>query len=844
MAHTFGNNSSRGSSATSPVDVSFTPAAGSTCLWLGLVYAGSTDRTGGAPTFRGIPLTQAGTNQRAAASPENTVEAWYLENPPVLAGTLSIPNTGTVTIRSVIATGIAATGFTSKFDVSSVGTGTSTNPSVSITPTVNGAIIFSVVGDGAQTWAPSARSGTQLFDTDNGTEGDGQQYFLQPTAGAQAMSWTFGTSEDWAIVNVAFKEVAIPTLSWQAPGRDVTTGAVPRFRDQLRRAVLPAILAGAFFAPVYPPPVLADAVAPNSGAIARAAPLIQYQSHFGPVFVPTADITVGLTGVSATGSVGTLGPATDKALTGNAVTGSAGTLGVDHAQAVTGNAATGSVGTLGVDHTRAITGNAATGSAGTMGPALSAGITGQAATGSVGTLGPEIAVGVTGNAATGSVGGLAVDTPAADAATGSAAGVVFPPRSVQYQAFTGPVYVPAAAATTIAWLPIYPDQHAPRRSGALQVWAQQHFAVIVDVPPDAWTQTYPDTVPRRRPRPASAELFATPAVPSASGAAADAAAGGSAGVVFPPRTVQYPSTFGPVYVPAAAATTIAWLPTYPVQHAPRRSGALYVWAQQHFAVLTEVVADAWTQLYPDALTRRRPSARGEVFAPPRIVSPDVTVALTGVSATGSVGTLTPAIDKAVTGNAATGAVGALGVDHTQPLTGTAATGAAGTLGPQTDVAATGAAATGSVGTLGVDHAQAVTGNAATGSIGALGPESAVALTGNTATGSAGTVSASASGGDVTVALTGVSATGSVGTLGPELSRDISGVAATGAVGSLTTRDITVALTGVSATGATGYVTASGGIGGTTRRATRARYRFRMGNIASHWWLLLLAYWSA
>jgi len=79
--------------------------------------------------------------------------------------------------------------------------------------------------------------------------------------------------------------------------------------------------------------------------------------------------------------------------------------------------------------------------------------------------------------------------------------------------------------------------------------------------------------------------------------------------------------------------------------------------------------------------------RGEPFPPliqrTRILSTDVTVALTGVSGTGGLGTLAVAL-----------AIG---------LSGLAGTGGVGTALPQTTVAITGSAATGSVGTVTESH---------------------------------------------------------------------------------------------------------------------------------------------
>jgi hypothetical protein len=214
MAHAFGTSGARQSLATNPNSYSYTTPAGATCMALMIVYAGAVDRAGGAPSFAGFTMSWNGATVRAAVSPETTVEMWWIEgqnfNLSAVTGNVVIPNTGALTIRSVVATGIAGGGFTSARDDYDTNTATSTNPTVTSTPTINGDIIFAVVGSGATTWAPSAQSGTNIVNTDAGANGDGMQYALRALSGAFAMSWTFGTSDDWAAIAVAFKEVTPP----------------------------------------------------------------------------------------------------------------------------------------------------------------------------------------------------------------------------------------------------------------------------------------------------------------------------------------------------------------------------------------------------------------------------------------------------------------------------------------------------------------------------------------------------------------------------------------------------------------------------------------------------------
>ena len=115
--------------------------------------------------------------------------------------------------------------------------------------------------------------------------------------------------------------------------------------------------------------------------------------------------------------------------------------------------------------------------------------------------------------------------------------------------------------------------------------------------------------------------------------------------------------------------------------------------------------------------------------------------ITGNAATGSPGSVgAGARTVALTGVEATGAVGTVSESDADPLTGNAATGAVGTAGPVNTIALTGVQATGAVGTVSETDADPLVGNAATGEVGTVGFGGVtVALTGAEATGAAGTV---------------------------------------------------------------------------------------------------------
>ena len=207
MAHTYSLGRARSSSAGNPITFSYTVAAGDTVICLLLNVASGTSRAGGSPTWGSYTFTQRSSTQKAAASPEASAELWDVLNPFPGTATLTIPNTGALTIKYTVVIGRAAGGGYSAFDVASGGNNTSTNPTPgAATVTTAGDIGFAVIAGGAQTWAPSAQVGTIIANTDDGATGGGEQYILNPALGPHTLSWTFGTSDDWGAVSAYYKE--------------------------------------------------------------------------------------------------------------------------------------------------------------------------------------------------------------------------------------------------------------------------------------------------------------------------------------------------------------------------------------------------------------------------------------------------------------------------------------------------------------------------------------------------------------------------------------------------------------------------------------------------------------
>lgn len=216
-AHTLDTSQQNNSLTVNPATFSYTSGAGTTVLVLNLVIVGSTARTGGAPTYNGVAMTQADGTRMAT---ETNTEMWYLLNPPTgSAYTVSVPNTNTRTIHAFTATAKAQSGYTSALDVVNGATGTTANPSVSVTTTTAGDFVTSITGHGSNSLGTGNKTRYGgVWGIDHGNYSSMRMYELQATAGATTHTYTVGL-DDWGVVVAAFKQVPLVTT--------VADGATP-----------------------------------------------------------------------------------------------------------------------------------------------------------------------------------------------------------------------------------------------------------------------------------------------------------------------------------------------------------------------------------------------------------------------------------------------------------------------------------------------------------------------------------------------------------------------------------------------------------------------------------------
>lgn len=216
MALTFSGGLGSNTASTNPVSAFWGTSQPVSVLIVCLKTLGATNRAGGAPNYMGVDLIQANTTQKAAASPESSAEIWYMTNPPhspAADPNIIIPNTGLAAVHYDIIGAKAQLGMTAAFEAAGGSNGTSVNPTTgAIVTTKDGCFGVGLVVSGAQTWAPSATTGTILTNVDDGSDGYGEAYTEQVSAGSFTFTWTFATSEDWGAVGVFFKEVADPDV--------------------------------------------------------------------------------------------------------------------------------------------------------------------------------------------------------------------------------------------------------------------------------------------------------------------------------------------------------------------------------------------------------------------------------------------------------------------------------------------------------------------------------------------------------------------------------------------------------------------------------------------------------
>lgn len=195
-------------SAANPVTFTFTDSSSDLVLVIGIAVNGTAARTGGAPTYNGTALTQAGSTQLVAAGTGRTSsEIWYILAPALPVGTsltVSIPNSGVNTLRGTASTYRSDAGATTAIlGVTGGTTGSSTNPTVTIIPGVTGNAIVSVAG--AATTMTVAQTTLGVGTLVAATSFYGNEYEIWPLASSVNLNYTAATGR-WSEAVASFFE--------------------------------------------------------------------------------------------------------------------------------------------------------------------------------------------------------------------------------------------------------------------------------------------------------------------------------------------------------------------------------------------------------------------------------------------------------------------------------------------------------------------------------------------------------------------------------------------------------------------------------------------------------------
>jgi len=206
MTFTYGAKSIINAQTNNPITLSHTTVTNTKLLVVGIITKTTTARTGGAPTFNGVTMTQVGSTVIGAA--ECTAELWYLSNPSIGTYNVSVPNAGALTITVIASSYVDASVTGATLDVYNSTNVTGANPSLSVTTGANGEAIVDVFGSGYT----SVGTGNQtlLYSTDEGVWSTHAQYALQANAGSITFTWT-QPSDDVAFIVGAFKGITVTT---------------------------------------------------------------------------------------------------------------------------------------------------------------------------------------------------------------------------------------------------------------------------------------------------------------------------------------------------------------------------------------------------------------------------------------------------------------------------------------------------------------------------------------------------------------------------------------------------------------------------------------------------------
>ena len=225
-AHTF-DTTDQVSGSSNPQTLSYTCGSGTIILVVGLSISSNSARGGGAPTYNSIAMTQAD-QTRTGGSTNTSTELWYLLYPPTgSAYTISVPNTGTLTMRVIASSYKAAAGKYSKYDTA----GGATDPGTTQTSSSVGPLTVSSGGVAVDILRKSSTGAATESKTKLYAGGGAAGQYELLTGTSTTFTWSWATAGYFATSVVAFKEVALTgslaiTTTFTGTLTNTTSGAM------------------------------------------------------------------------------------------------------------------------------------------------------------------------------------------------------------------------------------------------------------------------------------------------------------------------------------------------------------------------------------------------------------------------------------------------------------------------------------------------------------------------------------------------------------------------------------------------------------------------------------------
>ena len=219
MAFTFNSSTTLTEVTSDPITITGVTSGNTTIAVLTMSYpsTGST-RSGGAPTGtasimggKTYPLDYGG----MSACTDGFTEIWYAINnhiEPLSGLTVTLPNTGELSISLNLSTYKTSSGNWSEFDQSVSFSGSdSSSPSVTITATTAGLIVDSLF-NGYNSLIGFGNNRTLLYNDLSANDLSASQYYINPSSGATVMSYTTGAKNVFVMTAVSFIEAIKPNL--------------------------------------------------------------------------------------------------------------------------------------------------------------------------------------------------------------------------------------------------------------------------------------------------------------------------------------------------------------------------------------------------------------------------------------------------------------------------------------------------------------------------------------------------------------------------------------------------------------------------------------------------------